>query len=172
MSMIKKTDVVGSGGSVTLDECGIRDALRKGGYRFLDWFKDDLSAEQRRKILLDGMSSDVFLTGANAITEDGKLYNIDGRGNRVAGLIFGPKKVIVVAGMNKIVKDLFEAKERLETVAAPKNAARLHKETGCMDAGYCVDCCRPDRLCCHTVITERQQTDRIEVIIVDEELGF
>jgi len=166
MSMISKDDVIGAGGSMTLVECGIHDAL--SGYNFLDWFS---SPDDKDNLLATTLTCDIFLTGCNAITKDGKLYNCDGRGNRIAALIYGPKKVVVVAGKNKIVKNIDEAKERMETIAAPKNAKRLNLNTPCVDK-RCVDCNSPDRICCHTVITEQQRTKRINVIIVDEELGL
>jgi len=171
MSMIEDDEVVGGGGSLTLDECGIRDELRKRG-KFLDWWKPDIKKDEKDDILRKSLTCDVFLTGTNAVTREGKLYNIDGRGNRLAALIYGPKKVIVVAGKNKIVRNNIEAKERLETVAAPKNVRRLNKNTPCYDTGHCVDCRSNDRICSHTVISEWQQSDRIKVILVDEELGL
>ena len=171
MSMIKKSDVVGAGGSLTLDECGIRDELRKG-YKFLDWFRKDIPDAEKTRLRKESLTCDVFLTSTNALTEDGKLYNVDGYGNRVAAMIFGPEKVIVVAGKNKIVKDLAAAIERLETVAGPGNAKRLHKKTGCAETGYCIDCHSKERICCHAVVQEWQQRERIHVIIVNEELGI
>ena len=173
ISMINKDDVIGAGGSMTLDQCNIRDEIRKSGYKFLDWFKADLSESEKVEILKNTLTCDVFLTGSNVITMDGKLFNVDGRGNRVAALIFGPKKVIVVAGRNKIVKDMDEARERMETVAAPLNAKKLNKITGCAKTGYCVDCNSPERICRHFVVTDMQKDDgRMNVIIVDDELGL
>jgi len=169
LSMIDKDDVVGSGGSVTLEECGIFNTLRKER-NFLDWFTD---TENKEELLNKTLTCDVLLMSSNAITQDGKLYNIDGRGNRLAAMIFGPKKVIIVAGKNKIVKNMAAAKERLETIAAPLNAKRLNKNTPCVKVGHCVDCDSPDRICRHTVITERQDdSQRINVIIVNEDLGL
>ena len=170
-SMIDKSDVVGAGGSVTLDECGIRQKLRDEGYDFLDRFVK-VTPEEKEKIFHETLSCDVFLTSSNSITHDGKLFNVDGRGNRMAAVIFGPKKVIVVAGKNKIVKDLLEARERMDTISAPLNAKRLGKKTPCATIGHCVDCESPDRICRHTVITERQAPGRISVVLVDEELGI
>jgi L-lactate utilization protein LutB len=172
LSLIAKKDVVGTGGSLTLDQCGIRDALGSGGYHFLDWHKPGIDPDEKNQLLVQSLSCDVFLTSSNAITENGELYNVDGRGNRVAAMIFGPKKVIVVAGRNKIVRGLAEAKERLETVAAPQNAIKLHKKTGCAAIGYCIGCHTPDRICCHTVISDFQRPNRIHVILVDEDLGL
>jgi len=172
LSMIKKTDLVGAGGSMTLDECKVRDELREKGYRFLDWFLPGISKEEKTKIRKKSLTCDVFLSSTNALTENGELYNIDGYGNRVAAMIYGPDKVIVVAGKNKIVKDMGEAKERLETVAGPLNAKRLNKKTGCAKTGYCVDCDSPDRICCHKVVQDWQRQERIHVIIVNEDLGL
>jgi len=171
MTMIQKDDVVGAGGSMTLDECGIRDVLRQN-HNFLDWFVEGIDNDTKNEILAKTMTCTVFLTSSNAITLDGKLYNTDGRGNRLGALVYGPDKVIVVAGRNKIVKNLREAKERMETTAAPQNAKRLNKKTPCVKTGCCEDCDSPERICCHTVITERQYTPRISVIIVDEDLGL
>lgn len=171
MSMIKKDDVVGSGGSVTLDQCGIRDYLRENGFNFLDWFQG-VAGDEKTEILRKTLTCDVFLTSSNAITENGELYNVDGRGNRVSALIYGPKKVIVVAGKNKIVKDIDAAIKRNREVAAPMNVKKLGKKTGCDKTGYCVDCRTPERICRHYVITSMQKDDRISVIIVDKELGF
>jgi L-lactate utilization protein LutB len=170
MSMIGKSDVVGSGGSVTLDECKIRDALRKG-YKFLDWFpaKDD---QEKNELRRRSLTCDVFVCGTNAITMDGKLVNVDGYGNRVAAIIYGPKKVIIVVGKNKITKNIDEAIIRINTVAAPKNCERLNRKTPCVKTGKCMGCSSPDRLCSSLVILEWQRSQRIHVIIVDEELGF
>jgi L-lactate utilization protein LutB len=170
--LIKPTDVIGLGGSITLTQAGIMDFLREGGYKVLDWTVEK-DPEKKARLYRETFNADVLLTGTNAITEDGKLYNIDGRGNRVAAMIFGPKKVIIVCGRNKIVKNLREAKERLETIAAPLNVKRLGKKTGCAEAGCCVDCHFPERICCTTVIHEQQwEKDRMHVIIIDKELGF
>ncbi len=172
MSMINKGDVIGYGGSSTLDECGIRDELRKKGYNLLDWQKDGTTPEDKKKILEQTMTCDVFLSGSNAVTMDGKLYNVDGRGNRVSALTFGPKKVIVVAGKNKLVRNLLEARERVDTIAGPLNARRLDRKTGCIAAGFCVDCDSPERICRHYMVTDRQYPGRMSVIIVNENLGF
>lgn len=127
MSMIGKDEVVGAGGSVTLDECGIREELRDG-YKFLDWFKEGIEADEKKKLLRQTLTCDVFISGSNALTEDGKIVNIDGRGNRVSAMIFGPKRVILVAGKNKITKNLDKAIDRVRNVAAPKNCVRLSKK--------------------------------------------
>jgi L-lactate utilization protein LutB len=173
MSMIDKNSTVGAGGSLTLDECNIREELRDKGYSFFDWFAKGIKPEEKREKLLKSLTCDVYLTSANAVTVDGKLLNCDGRGNRVAAMAYGPEKVIVVAGKNKIEKDLKEAFERLESVAAPLNAKQLDKKVPCVKTGYCVDCSVPERICCHTLIQEYQTIkDRINVVIVNEDLGL
>lgn len=173
MSMIKKEDVIGAGGSMTLDQCKIRAELRMKDYNFLDWFLPEISMEEKKKILDKSLTCDTYLTSTNALTMDGKLYNVDGRGNRVAAMVFGPKKVIVVTGKNKIVKNMQEAKERMETIAAPLNAKKLNKNTGCSKTGYCVDCKSEERICRHYLITDRQAKDnRFHIIIVDDNLGL
>lgn len=169
LSMIGDDVVIGAGGSVTAEQCGIWGALR-GRQGFFDWMRPGISPEEKSELRRKSLLADVFVTGTNAITMDGKLYNCDFYGNRVAAMVFGPKKVIVVAGKNKIVKNIQEAKERMETVAAPLNSKRLGRHTPCVKAGYCTDCDSPERICCHTVIQERQMQKRIHVIIVDEEL--
>ena len=126
------------------------------------------------------MASDVFLTSANAITEEGELYNVDGNGNRVAALIYGPQRVIVVAGVNKIVRNLQEAISRVKYVAAPANGVRLGTNTPCSHTGRCAQCeggmtagCASEkRMCCQYVVTGYQRTDRIRVVLVGEELGY
>ena len=110
---------------------------------------------------------------SNAITEKGELYNVDGNGNRVAALIWGPKNVIIVAGYNKIVKDIDESRARIEEIAAPANATRLGCDTPCTKTGHCMNCASPKRICATTVITGWQRVqNRIKVILVGEELGY
>ena len=171
LSIINKDDIVGTGGSLTLDQCGIRDELRKE-YNFLDWFKQNISEDERQEILRKTLTCDTFLTGSNAVTEDGKLFNVDGRGNRVSAMTFGPKKVIIVVGKNKIVKNLEEARQRVRNIAAPLNTKRLGKKTPCVKTGKCMDCSSPDRICRQTLIQEQQKPGRMNLIIVDEDLGY
>ncbi|HOP11205.1 MAG TPA: lactate utilization protein [Oscillospiraceae bacterium] len=181
-SLLSEGDTVGSGGSVTLDECGIIGLLRSGKYNYLDRGVPGLSKEQIREIYIQAFSADVYLCSANAITLDGKLYNVDGNSNRVAALLFGPKSVIVVAGYNKIVPDINAAAKRVKTVAAPCNCMRLNCETFCREKGVCCESdndelgsgCNSDaRICCNYVISAKQRhKDRIKVILVGEELGY
>ncbi len=173
--MMKEGDTISCGGTVTLRETGIRDLMLSGKYTFLD--REAMNPEE---VYQKTFSADVFLTSANAITEEGQLYNVDGRGNRVAAMIYGPKKVIVVAGINKIVRNVDEAIMRVKTTAAPPNALRQNMGTPCQTLGSCVGCkgsmaagCDNDaRMCCHYVVTSHQKTERIHVVLVGEELGY
>ena len=173
--MLHPGEVVSCGGSMTLAETGVRDLLKNGEYEFLDRESMDPQEAYRKTF-----SADVFLTSSNAITEEGELYNVDGNGNRVAALIFGPKRVIVVAGVNKIVRDLEEAVLRVKCMAAPANGVRLETHTPCSRIGRCAawdgsmtaGCASEKRMCCQYVVTGYQRTDRIRVILVGEELGY
>ncbi|PRX34704.1 YkgG family uncharacterized protein [Orenia metallireducens] len=171
--LIPKGSVVGVGDSMTLFETGIIDLLRQKDYIFLDKYQENLTRTEKDQLYSDVFSADSFLCSTNAITEEGELYNIDGYGNRVAAMIFGPKQVIIVAGKNKIVKDLEEAKNRVKNIAAPIDAKRLNKNTPCTKVGYCVDCNSKDRICNNiTIIKKQLKKDRIKIIIVDENLGY
>ena len=169
-SLINEGDTVAVGGSVTLFEAGIIDMLREKDINFLDRYAPGADIQG---IYEASFTSDVYLMSSNAITEKGELYNVDGNGNRVAALTWGPKSVIVVAGYNKIVRDVEEAKARVEEIAAPSNAARLGFENPCTKTGHCMNCSCPTRICATTVITGRQRIqNRIKVILVGEELGY
>ena len=178
LKSITKSDLVGLGDSVTLDEIGLIHHLENGGYRFLNPWKIGITRPESLKIRRQALTADIFLTGTNAVTLDGKLVNIDGLGNRVAGIIFGPKKVIIVVGANKIVANIDDAISRIKRVSAPMNAIRHNfkpEETpGCTETGICCECKPPHRICCNTVIVEGCSRDplRIKVIIVGEELGY
>ncbi len=164
---------IGVGGSVTIRGLGILEKLEAQGYTIDDHWKPGLSTENILEVRKSQMTSDLFLSSANAITLNGELVNIDGIGNRVNSINFGPGKVILVAGFNKIVKDVQEAIERIKNVAAPLNARRLNIDVPCAKAGKCVDCNSPNRICRVVVIHERKPswTD-ILIILVGEELGF
>ena len=117
--------------------------------------------------------ADTFLASANAVTEAGEIFNVDGNSNRIAAIAFGPKSVILVVGYNKLVRDLDEAETRLETIAAPANAIRLHKKTPCVQTGVCAHCKSPDRICCTSMVMRQQrEPGRVKVILVGESLGF
>lgn len=174
-------DVVAVGGSVTLDETGVIELLRNGDYQFLDRYADGLTRKQIEELFRQSFFSDAYVCSSNAVTESGELYNVDGTGNRVAALAYGPKKVIIVVGVNKIVKDLDEAVRRVKTCAAPPNTHRLGFETYCNKVGHCMmvdggmtDGCAADmRICCSYLVTGYQrQKDRIHVILVGEPCGY
>ncbi|MGL4450434.1 MAG: lactate utilization protein [Sarcina sp.] len=172
-SIIKKGDTVTCGGSMTLFETGIIDYLRKENYEFLDRYKDGITAEETKKIYRAAFSSDAYFTSTNAITTDGHLYNVDGNGNRVAAMMYGPDKVIVICGINKIVNSVEEAIQRNRTVSAPINAKRLDRKTPCATVGYCMDCKSPERICKqYSLIKSQSVKDRIHVIFVNENLGY
>lgn len=182
-TLLGEGDTVSHGGSVTLTECGITELLANGKYNYLDRLKatgnSGIDALYRKVF-----SADVFLTSSNAITEKGELYNVDGNSNRVAAMLYGPKKVIVVAGVNKIVKDIAEAVKRVKEKAAPMNCVRLSRNTYCSEKGMCVSldngeadfcagCTSEDRICCNYVVMSTQRVKgRVTVIIVGEELGY
>ncbi len=171
--LLSEGDTICSGGSMTLSEAGILDMLKTGPYNFLDRDRPGITSEERKDIFSAAFSSDGYITSSNAITEKGELYNVDGNGNRVAAMIYGPKSVIVVAGYNKIVKDLNEAEIRLKEIAAPANAIRLSCGTPCTESGKCMSCMHENRICADTVIMSRQRVkDRIKVILIGEELGY
>jgi len=171
--LIPKGDMVGCGDSVTLEETGVFDFLRSGNYVFNDKFKPGLSSEDKRGLYVRNFAANTFITGTNAITLDGKLFNIDGNGSRVAPMIYGPGQVIVVVGINKIVKDVDTAIKRTRQVAAPLDAKRLNKDTPCVKLERCIDCNHNQRICNDFVlITGQFIKDRIKVIIVDDVLGY
>jgi len=190
LGMIPPGVVVARGDSVTFDQVGVVAELVKRNQNKLivplEWDADGTPTaewEQRFNMMREAFFADIFLTGVNALTLDGKLVSIDGLGNRVSAMIFGPKKVIIVAGVNKIVKGVNEALARIHEIAAPMNARRHYlkhnrPEFGdlpCVRTGICVDCNHPCRICNYTVIIEGQQErmkDRINVVIVGEELGI
>jgi len=173
LSLIPEGSKVGYGGSLSLDQIGVKDILRTGNYRFIDRQKPGLSEDEVTELRKESLLSDVFLTSTNALTVDGKLVNIDGYGNRVAAIIFGPPKVIVIAGINKIVPDVDAAMQRIRNYTAPIHAKRRDRPLPCAKTGTCVDCRTPERSCNAVAIIEHQRhKDRITVIIVREELGL
>ncbi|WP_027399008.1 lactate utilization protein [Anaerovorax odorimutans] len=164
---------IGIGDSMTLFQLGIIDFLREGKFNFLDKYREGITREEKEEIYIKNFSCDTFLSSSNAITENGELFNIDGNGSRVAPMIYGPKQVIIVIGINKIVKNLEEAEKRVRRYAAPIDAKRLGKETPCTKLGYCVDCSHEQRIC-NDFVSIRGQfiKGRIKVIIVEKELGY
>jgi len=172
LELIPEQSSIGYGGSVTLEQTGILNALKNGNYNVIEREKyntPELQRELSGKIAM----SDFFLMSTNAMSMDGELVNIDGRGNRVCYLIYGPQNVIVVAGWNKIETDVEGAIKRARNVAAPPNCIRLNKNTPCIKNGHCNDCFSPDCICSQFVVTRRSSVpDRIKVILVGENLGY
>ncbi len=173
LSLIPEGSTVGFGGSLSLDEIGVKDVLRRGNYHFIDRNAPGLSEDEAYRLRRESLLSDVFLMSTNALTMDGKLVNIDGYGNRVAALTFGPDKVIVVAGINKIVPDVEAALRRIKDYVTPLHSKRRDRPVPCAKTGMCADCHTPERSCNITCIIEHQrEKDRITVIIVGEDLGL
>ena len=159
LELIPEGASVGWGGAMSAQEIGLLDALEAGNWNAVGRNTDG------------GM--DVFITGANGLSLDGQMVNIDGLGNRVSAIIYGPKTVVVIAGMNKVVDTLEAAVQRARTVAAPINVQRLQKETPCAKTGVCYDCKHEDCICNHIVITRHSRpTGRIQFVLVGEDLGF
>lgn len=172
-NLISNKTIVSVGGSMTLFETGVIDYLRNRDITFLDRYQEGLKKEDRKQLFREVFSADTFLTSSNAITEKGEIYNVDGSGNRVAAMIYGPDKVIVIAGYNKIVKDLEEAKLRNMMISAPANVKRLNMDNPCLQTGYCVHCNSSEKICnIHTVIDRQFDKDRIHVIFLNEEYGY
>lgn len=180
-TILKKGDTVSHGGSETLKECGVRELLCSGDYNYLDRSVPGLTPEEICEIYRKSFFADVYLSSANAITENGELYNVDGNSNRIAAIAYGPEKVIIVAGINKIVPDINAAIERVKKIAAPKNTKRINSKTYCEAKGECMgitgdmcDGCKSDaRICCNYLVSAKQRVaGRINVILVGEELGY
>lgn len=177
LSLIENAKTIGVGGSQTLKELGIIDAIEKSGKqvysRALESAKEHPDMDAMRK---NAMFSDVYLTSTNAHTEEGDLINIDGVGNRVAAMFFGPKDVIVVCGTNKIVRGPHDAIRRIKQAASPKNTKRLGYDTPCMRTGKCneKECTPPARICNITVRLQYPPSSgvKIHIVLIDEELGF
>lgn len=172
LELIPQDHVVSWGGAATVDELGVKEALRQRGQAVID--RDTAKdAQERQQMLKQALTCDTFLMGSNAISADGQLVNIDGTGNRVAALCFGPTQVVVVAGMNKVDGDLDGAMRRAREVAAPMNAQRFPLKTPCVANGLCGDCKGPDSICAQIVTTRLcKPAGRIKVVLVGEDLGF
>lgn len=172
LELIPQNHVVSWGGTSTVDELGIKDALRQRGQAVID--RDTAKdAQERKEMLKKALTCDTFLMSSNAISSDGELVNIDGTGNRVAALCFGPDQVVVVAGMNKVAGDLDDAMGRARQVAAPINAQRFQLKTPCSVNGLCGNCKGADCICAQIVTTRVcKPAGRIKVVLVGEDLGF
>jgi hypothetical protein len=171
-SLIPQGNVIGWGGSFTVETLGLTILAREKGYPVLD--RDAVSQEDRVETMRKVLTCDTFLGSSNAISEDGQLVNIDGFGNRVAAMIFGPKQVILVAGMNKITKTLEDAYTRARTIAAPLNAQRFpQKKNPCLENGSCANCTSPDSICTFIITTRLcNPPGRIKVLLIGKDLGL
>lgn len=171
-SLAKPGKTVAWGGSATLKEVGVLDYLPESGLTLIDRAKAQ-TPEEVRAIKAETINADYFLMSSNAITMDGILINIDGYGNRVAYLCYGPEEVIVIAGMNKVVADVEEGVRRVRNIASPPNTIRLNKDTPCAKTGRCGNCLSDDCICCSVVVTRKSnRPNRIKVILVGEDNGF
>ena len=169
LSLIPEGSSVTMGGAMSAVEIGLVDALKAGNYNFID----RNAYEDKRAAMLLAYDADVFLTSANAITEDGVMINIDGNANRVSAICQGPKKVVFIVGMNKVCPDVDSAMKRARNVAAPINAQRFGLNTPCAKTGACMDCKSPDTICCQFLMTRfSRHKGRIHVILVNDSLGF
>lgn len=170
---LKKGLSIGFGGSMTVRGLGIQDKARAAGCELLDHNAPGLAPEAKTAILKRQLTSDVFVSSSNAVTLEGELVNVDGTGNRVAALSFGPAKTIVVVGANKVVRDLDEAFARIESYAAPMNNKRLDRPNPCVKAGTCMDCDGDTRICrVYQILRKRPTGTDFSVVIVGEDLGF
>ena len=172
LSFLSANAVVAHGGSMTLEETGMLDALRSADIRFLDR-ADAKTPEDSKKMFHDALTADYYFMSTNAMTIDGELVNIDGNGNRAAALIYGPENVIILAGMNKAAKNINDAIDRVHLTAAPINCSRLQKHTPCAVSGVCTDCLSPDCICNQVVITRRSGiSGRIKILLIGEDFGY
>ncbi len=169
LELIPEGSSVTMGGGTSVHEIGLFDAMKQGDYDFID--RDDY--EDRRSAMLLAYDTDVYLASCNAITNDGILVNIDGNGNRVSAMAFGPRKIVYVVGMDKVCDDVDGAMKRARNVAAPANAQRFNVNTPCKKTGACANCKSPDTICCQFLVTRyNMHKGRVHVILVNEPLGF
>lgn len=169
LSLIPEGSTVTMGGGQSVWEIGLVDALKAGSYNFID--RNEYA--DKRAAFLAAFDADVFLASANAITDDGVMVNIDGNANRVAALAYGPKKLVLIVGMNKVCPDVDAAIKRARSVAATINAQRFGLSTPCAKTGSCMNCKSPDTICCQFLITRySKHPGRIHVILVNDNLGF
>ena len=173
LELIPSDHSVSWGGTMTVDALGIKKLLADKGYTIIDRATAK-SPEEGEELMHKALNCDTFLMSSNAITETGELYNIDGKGNRVAALIYGPKNVLIIAGMNKVVKDMEAAYSRVRNYAAPVNNQRFpNSKAPCSITGECANCLSPDSICCQFVETRLcKPAGRIKIILVGEDLGI
>ncbi|HUW64465.1 MAG TPA: lactate utilization protein [Spirochaetia bacterium] len=174
LKRVPEGSTVSAGGSVTLRQIGILELLRQQGHTVFDHWQEGLDAAQVYQVRRSQLTADVFLSSTNAVTLDGRLVNIDGAGNRVAAMIFGPSRVIVVAGINKVTRDQESALARIRDEAAPLNMYRLDLPTPCAKTTFCANCAPPARMCRITTVIEAKPLGIPEftVIVVGEPLGY
>ncbi|MBI4797488.1 MAG: lactate utilization protein [Desulfarculus sp.] len=173
MSYIPEGSTVAMGGSVTMMETGVVEALRQGPVQLIDRYQPGISPQETMARLKLGLSAQVFVSGVNAVTEEGELVFVDATCNRVAPILFGPDKVILIAGCNKIVPNLAHAQERIRHFVAPTNARRIGRKTPCAVSGHCEDCSSPERICNATVVIHKQaRPERLSVVLVGANLGY
>lgn len=172
LELIPEGSSIAWGGSYSIEEIGLKQAIIEGNYNELN--RDAAkNPEEKRAIEIATYDVDYFLTSANAISEDGIIVNIDGNSNRVSAIAYGPKHVLMIVGMNKVVKDAENAVSRARNEAAPINAQRFNIDTPCSKTGACFDCLSPSCICCQLLVTRRSMhAGRIKVILVNDELGF
>jgi hypothetical protein len=173
MKRIPEGTTVGARGSVTLAQIGLLDALKNRKIQLILPLQQARNDEEKLELFRKCFSADIFLSSTNAVTEDGKLYNVDATGNRVGAMFIGPRKTIIVCGVNKIVKDLEAAEKRVREWVAPQNAKRLGKKTPCVETGLCSDCSSPDRICnIYVSLVKKPARTEVVVILVGENLGL
>ena len=176
---------IAAGGSVSVKECGVWDIINKPNYQFFDRGRPGITPEEQQQVFKEVIGCDFYFCSANAVTENGELLNVDGLANRISSIAFGPKRVVMIVGVNKIVPNIKDAFLRVKKIAAPKNCVRLNKNTPCAKLGHCVSllnndnpdfadgCACDDRICCDYMISATQrQKNRIIVILVNEDLGY
>ena len=172
LELIPKGSSIGWGGSMTLTETGLMDAIQNGDYKIINR-EIAKTPEEQRKTYGEICCADYFLMSTNAITLDGELINIDGRGNRVSFLCYGPQNVLILTGINKIVTDIDAGLKRARDIAAPPKTVRVNRKTPCAITGKCENCYSPACICSQFVVTRRSGVpNRIKVIIIGEELGY
>ena len=169
---VEEGDIVSYGGSSTLEETGVLDFFRNGNYNFLDR-EEFAPGEARDLVYRKSFGADSYFLSANAVTTEGEIVNVDGNGNRIAAMIFGPKQVFIIIGTNKIVSDMAEAEERLKFYAGPMDAKKLDKKTPCTTIGKCVDCNSEERICNKYLVYRREpRAGRMKVVLINESLGY
>jgi len=170
--MVPEGSLISWGGTMTLEETGIKSYLKSGKFDVIDRATAN-GPDEIKEAYHKSLNTDYYFMSTNAVTRDGILVNIDGNGNRLAALIYGPENIIIIAGMNKIVNTEADAVPHIQNTASPLNAHRLGRQTPCLLTGSCGDCLSPDSMCSHTVSTRRSHPGgRIKVILVGEELGY